>query len=84
MRLLLAIGIIAATALDLATYYRLPALGEGELNPIVIALGPLAVVTKLLFGAGIIWAIRHRARFAVPIGAFATAVWGFGAYVNSL
>lgn len=80
----IAAAVILATSMDVATYYLLPLVGSSEANPIVLALGPVAVVGKLLVGAAIAWAARRRLRYSHPVALTAVVVWGFGAWVNTL
>lgn len=82
LALVLAVGLVAA--LDTATMMLLPLRGEGELNPAVLTLGPLAIIAKLALAAGIIMAVRRRLPYFPLVGAVAAGWWGFGAYVNTL
>lgn len=81
---LIAALIVVATALDIATYFRLPLMGAEEVNTMVLTLGANAVILKILVGGAITVAVIKHYKYFIPVGILCASWWGFGAWVNSL
>lgn len=76
------VAFVAAQALDLVTFTMLPA--GAEANPLVVALGPLAIPAKVAMVCLVLWAARYQSPTAASrLFTFGALVGAFGAGSNT-